>query len=47
MTSPDVLEAFEASGSLASYQDAPALSDFVATDGTRLIAAVKKTGKVE
>jgi tripartite-type tricarboxylate transporter receptor subunit TctC len=47
MTSPDVLRSFEASGSLAAYQDAPAFSQFVATDSARLIAAVKKIGKVE
>lgn len=47
MTRPDVLKAFETSGSLVAYQDVPAFSDLVATDGTRLIAAVKKIGKVE
>src|SRR3954463_11584097 len=47
MTSPDVLRAFDTSGSLVAYQDAPAFSEFVATDSTRLIAAVKKIGKVE
>lgn len=47
MTGPDVLKAFETSGSLVAYQDAPAFSQFVATDSTRLIAAVKKIGKVE
>jgi hypothetical protein len=47
MTSPDVLKTFDASGSLVAYQDAPAFSDFVATDSARLIAAVKKIGRVE
>ncbi|WP_298245795.1 tripartite tricarboxylate transporter substrate binding protein [uncultured Bradyrhizobium sp.] len=47
MKSPDVLKAFETSGSLVAYQDAPAFAQFVATDSTRLIAAVKKIGKVE
>ena len=47
MTSPDVLRAFETSGSLVAYQDAPAFSDFVAADSRRLIAAVRKIGKVE
>jgi len=47
MTSPDVLRTFDASGSLVAYQDAPAFSDFVATDSARLIAAVKKIGRVE
>ena len=47
MTSPDVLRSFEASGSLAAYQDAPAFSQFVATDSARLITAVKRIGRVE
>ncbi|MBR0907264.1 MULTISPECIES: tripartite tricarboxylate transporter substrate binding protein [Bradyrhizobium] len=47
MKSPDVLRAFETSGSLVAYQDAPAFSEFVAVDSARLIAAVKKIGKVE
>jgi tripartite-type tricarboxylate transporter receptor subunit TctC len=47
MTSPDVLKAFATSGSLVAYQDAPAFSEFVAVDSARLIAAVKKIGKVE
>ncbi|MCJ9704734.1 tripartite tricarboxylate transporter substrate binding protein, partial [Bradyrhizobium sp. SHOUNA76] len=47
MTSPDVLKAFETSGSLVAYQDAPAFAEFVALDSTRLIAAVKKIGKVQ
>ena len=47
MTSPDVLKAFETSGSLVAYQGVPAFSDLVASDGTRLIAAVKKIGEVE
>jgi tripartite-type tricarboxylate transporter receptor subunit TctC len=32
MTSPDVLKAFESSGSLVAYQDAPDFADFVARD---------------
>lgn len=32
---------------LLAYQDAPAFAQFVATDSTRLIAAVKTIGKVE
>jgi hypothetical protein len=47
MTSPDVLKAFETSGSLVAYQDAPAFAQFVAVDSARLITAVKKIGKVE
>ncbi|MDE2377168.1 tripartite tricarboxylate transporter substrate binding protein [Bradyrhizobium sp.] len=47
MKSPDVLRTFEASGSLVAYQDAPEFSQFVAGDSARLIAAVKKIGRVE
>lgn len=47
MTSPDVLKAFETSGSLIAYQDAPAFAQFIAADSARLIAAVKRIGKVE
>src|SRR5258707_4474037 len=47
MTSPDVLKTFDASGSLVAYQDVPAFSEFVAADSARLIAAVKKIGRVE
>ena len=47
MTSPDVLKAFETSGSLVAYQDAPAFAQFIAADSARLIAAVRKIGKVE
>jgi hypothetical protein len=32
---------------LRAVTDAPAFAEFVATDSTRLIAAVKKIGKVE
>ncbi|MCP3463816.1 tripartite tricarboxylate transporter substrate binding protein [Bradyrhizobium sp. CCGUVB23] len=47
MKSPDVLKTFEAAGSLVAYQDAPEFSQFVATDSARLIAAVRKIGRVE
>ncbi len=47
MTDPDVLKAFEASGSLVAYQDAPDFAQFIAADSARLIAAVKKIGRVE
>jgi tripartite-type tricarboxylate transporter receptor subunit TctC len=47
MTSPDVLKAFDTSGSLVAYQDAPEFSRFVADDSARLITAVKKIGRVE
>jgi tripartite-type tricarboxylate transporter receptor subunit TctC len=47
MKSPEVIKTFEASGSLVAYQDAPEFAQFVAEDSTRLIAAVKKIGRVE
>jgi hypothetical protein len=47
MKSADVLKTFEASGSLVAYQDAPEFAAFIAEDSARLIAAVKKIGKVE
>jgi tripartite-type tricarboxylate transporter receptor subunit TctC len=47
MKSPDVIRTFEATGSLVAYQDAPEFSQFVAEDSARLIAAVKKIGRVE
>ena len=34
-------------GSPVAYQDAPEFSKFVAEDSARLVAAVKKIGKVE
>jgi tripartite-type tricarboxylate transporter receptor subunit TctC len=45
--SPDVVKTFEAAGSPLAYQDAPEFSKFVETDSARLIAAVKKIGKIE
>jgi tripartite-type tricarboxylate transporter receptor subunit TctC len=47
MTSPDVIRIFEAAGSVVAYQDAPAFAQFMATDSARLIAAVKRIGRVE
>jgi tripartite-type tricarboxylate transporter receptor subunit TctC len=47
MKSPDVIKIFEAAGSVVAYQDAPEFAQFVATDSARLIAAVKKIGRVE
>ena len=38
---------FETAGSPVAYMDAPEFSKFVAEDSARLIAAVKKIGKVE
>jgi len=44
---PEVVKTFEAAGSPVAYQDAPEFAKFVADDSARLIAAVKKIGKVE
>ncbi len=45
--SPEVKKTFEAAGSPVAYLDAPDFAKFVETDSARLIAAVKKIGKVE
>ena len=45
--SPEVKTTFEAAGSPVAYLDAPEFAKFVETDSARLIAAVKKIGKVE
>jgi tripartite-type tricarboxylate transporter receptor subunit TctC len=44
---PEVARTFETAGSPLAYLDAPEFSKFVAEDSARLIAAVKKIGKVE
>jgi tripartite-type tricarboxylate transporter receptor subunit TctC len=44
---PEVVKTFEAAGSPVAWLDAPDFSKFVADDSARLIAAVKKIGKVE
>ena len=44
---PEVAKTFEAAGSPVAYLDAPEFSSFVDADSARLIAAVKKIGKVE
>jgi tripartite-type tricarboxylate transporter receptor subunit TctC len=44
---PEVVKTFETAGSPVAYQDAPEFAKFVADDSARLIAAVKKIGKVE
>jgi tripartite-type tricarboxylate transporter receptor subunit TctC len=44
---PEVVKTFEAAGSPVAYLDAPEFSKFVTEDSARLIAAVKKIGKVE
>ncbi len=44
---PEVTKTFDTAGSPVAYQDAPEFAKFVETDSARLIAAVKKVGKVE
>jgi len=44
---PEVIKVFETAGSPVAYMDAPEFSKFVAEDSARLVAAVKKIGKVE
>lgn len=44
---PEVIRMFEAAGSPVAYLDAPEFATFVQADSARLIAAVKKIGKVE
>jgi tripartite-type tricarboxylate transporter receptor subunit TctC len=45
--SPEVTKTFEAAGSPPAYLDQPEFTKFVEADSARLIAAVKKIGKVE
>lgn len=47
VNSPDVIRPLETAGSPVAYMDAPEFSQFVADDSQRLIAAVKKIGRVE
>lgn len=47
MASPDVRTVYERAGSPPAYLDQPEFAAFVAADSERLIAAVKKIGKVE
>jgi tripartite-type tricarboxylate transporter receptor subunit TctC len=44
---PEVKKTFETAGSPVAYMDAPEFAKFVESDSARLIAAVKKIGKVE
>ena len=44
---PEVVRTFETAGSPVAYLDAPDFAKFVEADSARLIAAVKKIGKVE
>lgn len=45
--SPEVVKTLETAGSPVAYLDAPEFSAFIEADSARLIAAVKKIGKVE
>jgi tripartite-type tricarboxylate transporter receptor subunit TctC len=47
VTSPEVAKSFKAAGSAVAYLDAPEFAKFVASDSARLIAAVKRIGRVE
>jgi tripartite-type tricarboxylate transporter receptor subunit TctC len=44
---PEVVKTFETAGSPVAYLDAPEFAKFVETDSARLVAAVKRIGKVE
>lgn len=45
--SPEAVKTFETAGSPPAYQDAPEFAKFVEADSSRLIAGVRKIGKVE
>ena len=45
--SPEVIKTFETAGSPVAYMDAPEFAKFVATDSARLVAAVKRIGRVD
>ena len=47
MRAPETIRVFEKAGSPPAWQDAPDFARFVADDSARLIAAVRKIGKVE
>jgi tripartite-type tricarboxylate transporter receptor subunit TctC len=47
MQDPEVTRTFEAAGSPPAYQDTADFTRFVESDSARLVAAVKKIGKVE
>ncbi len=44
---PEVIKTFATAGSPVAYMDAPEFSKFVETDSARLVAAVKRIGRVE
>jgi tripartite-type tricarboxylate transporter receptor subunit TctC len=45
--SPEAIKTFETAGSPVAYMDAPEFSEFIKTDSARLVAAVKRIGRVE
>jgi tripartite-type tricarboxylate transporter receptor subunit TctC len=45
--SPEAIKTFETAGSPVAYMDAPEFSKFIETDSARLVAAVKRIGRVE
>jgi len=45
--SPEVIKTFETAGSPVAYMDAPEFAKFVQTDSARLVAAVRRIGRVE
>jgi tripartite-type tricarboxylate transporter receptor subunit TctC len=45
--SPETIKTFETAGSPVAYMDAPEFAKFVETDSARLVAAVKRIGRVE
>lgn len=45
--SPEVIKTFDTAGSPVAYMDAPEFSKFIETDSARLVAAVKRIGRVE
>ena len=47
VVSPEVIKTFETAGSPVAYMDAPEFTKFVEVDSARLVAAVKKIGRVE
>jgi tripartite-type tricarboxylate transporter receptor subunit TctC len=45
--SPEVIKTFETAGSPVAYMDASEFSKFIDADSARLVAAVKRIGRVE
>lgn len=47
MASPEVVRTFEAAGSPPAFLDAPDFARFVEADSARLVAAVRRNGRVD